>query len=257
MDTKVIVITGASGGIGAALARYLGKQGHHLVLGARRQKELEQVAKQSGTRALAVVTDVTKRSNVEHLRDEALKQFGHIDVWVNNAGRGIGKKVLDLTEDDVNQMVDINLKSFLYGMQTIVPHFQQRDKGQLINVSSFLGRVPYVSFTSIYSAVKSALNSLTTCLRIDLKEAYPDIHVSLIMPGIVSTDFSRNAIGAQPAAAPERRAIKEEGQTAEEVAAIIASVIEKPVAEMYTKPELAKIVQLYYKDPAAFGQKSK
>jgi short-subunit dehydrogenase len=92
-------------------------------------------------------------------------------------------------------MMSVNLKSVLYGMQAIVPYFQQEGKGHVINVSSFLGRVPLVTFRSIYSAAKAALNVLTANLRMDLQEHYPDIHVSLVMPGMVLTDFHKNALG--------------------------------------------------------------
>ena len=130
---KIIVITGASGGIGAALARELAKGGHKLALAARRREELEQVAHEveeaGAAAALAVSTDVTRRDQVERLRDHALEEFGRIDVWVNNAGRGIGKKVLDLTDADFDEMMTVNVKSALYGMQAVVPHFQERGAG--------------------------------------------------------------------------------------------------------------------------------
>jgi NADP-dependent 3-hydroxy acid dehydrogenase YdfG len=255
MDSKVIVITGASGGIGAALAKHLGKQGHSLALGARRQQELEQVARESGSKAVAVFTDVTRRSNVEHLRDEALDKFGHIDVWVNNAGRGIGKRVMELTDSDVNDIFTTNFMSVFYGIQTIIPHFQQRGKGHLINVSSFLGKVPYVPFTSIYGASKSAVNAITGNLRTDLAAGYPDIHVSLVLPGIVKTDFSKNSLSAKAETDIARKDIKERPQTAEELAVIIASLIEKPVNEVYSRPELAERVLEYYRNPAGFEMK--
>ena len=116
-----------------------------------------------------MVTDVTKRKDVERLRDAALKKFGHVDVWVNNAGRGIGKNVMELTDEDLDEMIRVNVKSVLYGMQAIVPHFQQRGKGHLINVSSFLGRVPLAAFRSAYNAAKHAVNALTANLRMDLR----------------------------------------------------------------------------------------
>lgn len=193
MDSKVVVITGASSGIGAALAKNLGAKGHRLVMAARREELLKQVAKETRTKAIPVVTDVTRRSDVEHLRDVALAQFGHVDVWVNNAGRGITKPVMDLTDDEVNEILQVALKSVLYGMQTIIPHFQERGDGHLINVSSFLGRVPLVSSRSIYNASKSGVNVLTANLRMDLKARYPRIHISLVMPGIVDTDFHQVA----------------------------------------------------------------
>src|SRR3954469_4507910 len=195
---KVIVITGASGGIGAALARELGKAGHRLVLAARRREELEAVAREAAEDAIAVPTDVTQREEVERLRDRALEARGRIDVWVNNAGRGISKRVMELTDADFDEMMAVNVKSALYGMQAVVPHFQQRGSGHLINVSSFLGRVPLVPIRSAYNAAKAALNALTANLRVDLKAEYPDIKVTLVMPGMVATEFGRNAIGSPP-----------------------------------------------------------
>src|SRR5262249_49638962 len=107
---KNIVITGASGGIGAALAAHLGSQGHRVALAARREGELNAVAARAGSGAVVVPTDVTKRADVERLRDRAIATLGHVDVWVNNAGRGITKPVLDLTDDELDQMMAINVK---------------------------------------------------------------------------------------------------------------------------------------------------
>src|ERR1700729_443952 len=116
MDT-VVVITGASAGIGAELARQLGRSGAKLGLAARRQTELQAVARDCGAQALAVVTDVTRRAEVERLRDEVLARFGRIDVWVNNAGRGVSRSVAELTDEDVDAMWRDNFKSALYGIQ--------------------------------------------------------------------------------------------------------------------------------------------
>src|SRR5439155_20685387 len=140
-------------------------------------------------------TDVTRRADVERLRDRALASFGHVDVWINNAGRGIRKNVLELTDEDVDAIMAVNVKSALYGMQAIVPHFIQRGRGHLINVSSFLSRVPLATFRSAYKAAKAALNALTANLRMDLAAAHPNIRVSLVMPGMVTTEFDRNALG--------------------------------------------------------------
>jgi NADP-dependent 3-hydroxy acid dehydrogenase YdfG len=249
-SSKVIVITGASSGIGAALAERLGGQGHRLALAARREEELTKVAERSGAGALAVVTDVRRRSDVENLRDRTVEAFGHVDVWVNNAGRGIGKRVLDLTDEDFDEMFTVNTKSALYGMQAIVPHFMARGAGHLINISSFLGRVPVATVRSAYSAAKAALNSLTANLRMDLRQEYPDIQVSLVMPGIVLTEFARNALGGTPGTAPPAGAMKP--QTVDEAVAAIAGVIDQPVPEMYTNPALAEVARRYYEDVAAF-----
>src|SRR5919198_708807 len=166
---KTVVITGASGGIGAALAIELGRQGHRLALAARRDAELQAIARQTGAQTIVVPTDVTRRADVEHLRDCALSLFGHVDVWVNNAGRGMTKPVLELTDEDLDVMMAVNVKSALYGMQAIVPHFIERGAGHVINVSSFLSRVPFATYRSAYNAAKAALNALTANLRMDLR----------------------------------------------------------------------------------------
>src|SRR5438105_3676066 len=178
---KSIVITGASAGIGAAIARRLGRDGNKLALAARREDLLREVARESAPDALAVVADVTRREDVERLRDEALRAFGGVDVWINNAGRGISRSVLDLTDDDLDEMMRVNVKSALYGMQTVVPYFLERGRGHLINISSFLGRVPIAAHRSAYNAAKAALNALTATLRADV--GGKGVEVSLVMPG--------------------------------------------------------------------------
>lgn len=249
-QSRVVVITGASGGIGAALARHLGGAGHRVVLAARREAELERVAGDIGGETLPVVTDVTRRADVERLRDRALEHFGRVDVWVNNAGRGITRSVLDLTDEDVDEMMAINVKSALYGMQAIAPHFVERGNGHLINVSSLLGRVPLANHRSAYNAAKAALNALTANLRVDLR-AHPGVHVTLVMPGLVSTGFNTNALGGA-AQQPPPGAVAVGVQTPEEVAAVIAGVIEQPVPEVYTNPSTIAMVRSYYEDVGAF-----
>lgn len=247
MEPRVVVITGASGGIGAELARQLGRGGHHVVGAARGEEALRIVMRETASDAQAIIADVTQRADVERVRDEALRIFGKVDVWVNNAGRGITRSVLELTDDDIDQMITVNLKSALYGMQAIVPHFQERGEGHLINVSSMLGRVALAPFRSAYSASKAALNTLTSNLRMDLRATHPKVHVSLVMPGIVSTDFAKNAVGDTLQTPPNVPS-----QTAAEVAAVIVSLIERPVAEVYTTPALAATARKYYEDVGAF-----
>lgn len=251
MSQKVVVITGGSAGIGAALARLLGSQGHRLVLAARREPELQEVARTAGQDAVTVVADVTKRDDVNRIRDEAITNCGHIDVWISNAGRGIVRPVLELTDDDVDQMVKINVKSVLYGMQAVIPHFQERGHGHLINVTSFLARVPWVTFRAAYSAAKAAVDVLTTNLRMDLSEKYPDIHVSLAIPGLVLTDFGKNVIGTPP---PRPPSVPPNAQTPEDVASAIASLIDHPRSELYTNPTSPDLVRRYREDPDAFIQ---
>jgi short-subunit dehydrogenase len=135
-------------------------------------------------------------------------------------------------------------------MQAILPHFMERGQGHLINVSSFLGRVPLATFRSVYNAAKAALNALTANLRMDLRAEYPNIHVSLVMPGAVSTGFSANALHA-----PETARAMTGAQTAEEVAAAMVALIDNPVAEIYTNPDVQlEQVKRYYADISAFEE---
>jgi short-subunit dehydrogenase len=249
---RVVVITGASSGIGAALARQLGEAGDRVVLAARREPELRAVAAGLND-SLVVPADVTVRADVDKIRDEAIAKFGHVDVWVNNAGRGISKPVLELTDADVDQMVLINVKSALYGMQAIVPHFIERGRGHVLNVSSFLGKAPVAAIRSAYSAAKAMLNSLTANVRMELAK-YPDIHVTLVLPGLVATDFARHAVGGTLVGVAPPGAVS--SQTAEEAAAAIAAALDRPVGEVYTNPVLHGMAVQYVQDVAAFERRA-
>jgi len=249
---KSIVITGASAGIGAAIARRLGRDGNKVALAARREEQLRGVAADCGPDAIAVVADVTRRDDVERLRDEAIAAFGGVDVWINNAGRGISRSVLDLTDADLDEMMLVNVKSALYGMQAIVPYFIERGHGHLINISSFLARVPIAAHRSAYNAAKAALNALTANLRADV--ASKGIEVSIVMPGLVSTDFARNVIGTPSAVPPQwTPAMSMKPQTAEEVADVVADVIAHPRAEVYTNPASPEMARRYFEGLGAIG----
>jgi NAD(P)-dependent dehydrogenase (short-subunit alcohol dehydrogenase family) len=241
LHDRVVVVTGASGGIGAALAELLGRRGARPVLAARREPELAAAAARSGPQALAVVADVTRREDVERVLAVALARFAHVDAWVNNAGRGITRPVAELTDDDFDEMMRVNVKSALYGMQAVLPHFQARGRGHIVNVSSLLGRVPFASRRSAYSAAKHALNALTANLRMDLREAYPDIHVSTVSPGVVATDFGLHALGG----GPDSRSMPF-AQPVEEVAEVIAGVLAEPRPDVYTRPEARRMVAGYF-----------
>ncbi len=253
MTDNVVVVTGASEGIGAAIAERLSRGGSSVVLAARREKRLREVASRAGSRTLAVPTDVRNRDQVDRLRNEAIAAFGRIDVWINNAGRGITRPVLDLSDEDFDEMMSINVKSALYGMQSIVPHFMERGSGHLINMSSFLGRVPIATHRSAYNAAKAALNALTANLRMDLALKYPGIQVSLVMPGLVSTNFADNVLGGggpRPWAAGGPVVV----QSPDEVAEIVSDLIDKPVPEIYTNPASAAVARRYCEDIAGFEE---
>lgn len=231
-EGKVVVITGASAGIGAALAEEIVRRGGQVVLAARRRPLLEALVGRLGGAAHAVPTDVTERAQVAHLLEEAVTCCGAVDIWVNNAGHGITRSFAELTEEDVDVMMRDNLKSALFGMQVALGHFTTRGGGAIVNVSSMLARTPLAPFRSAYSASKAALNSLTESLRAELAEKGSPIRVVCVMPGVVATDFGSRALHG----GPDSRALPY-AQPVEEVAGIIADAALTADGDVYTRPE--------------------
>lgn len=238
---RVVVVTGASAGIGACLAEQIAAKGGKQVLLARRDKELSEVAGRCGEDALAVVADVTRREDLSRALEAAIERFGHVDVWVNNAGRGISRPVSELTDEDFDEMMLVNTKSVLWAMQTVLPHYRERGAGHIINVSSLLGRLPLAPIRSAYSAAKHALNALSSSLRLELRDTDPGIHVSVVSPGVVATEFGLRARhgGYDSRGMPG-------AQSPEEVAEVIVDVIEHPRADAYTRPIYRDLVASYY-----------
>lgn len=241
MDAKVIVITGASGGIGAATAELLAKRGMSVVLVARRKEVLGAVAARCGEPALAVVADVSARENVRRVVSTALDRFGRIDVWINNVGRGISRPPSEVTDEDVDEVMRLNVLPALYGMQEVLPHFKSRGTGQVINISSLLGRVPFAVNRSAYCGAKHFLNALTANFREEVQASHPGIQVSLVSPGVVRTDFGLNALHG----GPDSRQLPE-SQSAEEVAEVIAGVIESREPDVYTRKGVQSRIAGYY-----------
>jgi len=241
MKETVVVITGASSGIGAALAELLSSRGASVVLAARRIEALQAVAARCGKNALAVAADVTRREDVRRVRDEALARFERIDVWVNNAGQGITRVPSALTDEDIDQMMLQNVKSALYGMQEVLPHFKERNAGHVINISSLLGRNPYVMPRAAYSGAKHFLNALTANFRMEVQQTHPGIRFSLVSPGVVATDFGLNARhgGNDSRSFPD-------AQPVAEVAAVIAGVIESKRPDVYTRRGARERILNYY-----------
>jgi NADP-dependent 3-hydroxy acid dehydrogenase YdfG len=246
MQDKVVVITGASSGIGAALAELLASRGASVVLVARREDALREVAAQCGAQSLAIVADVTRRDQVRDVVGQAIERFGHIDVWVNNVGKGISKAPSQLTDDDVDEIMRVNIKTVLYGTQEVLPHFKSRSAGQVINISSMLGRMPFPVFRSAYNGAKHFLNALTTNFRTEVQETHPGIQFSLVSPGVVRTEFGKNALHG----GPDSRSLPD-SQSAEEVAEVIASVIESRKPDVYTRRGAHDRVVKYYEELGA------
>jgi short-subunit dehydrogenase len=241
MNEKVVVITGASSGIGAAAADLLAKQGMSLVLVARRKDALEEVAGRCVGRARPLVADVSRRAEVRRVVDEAVAGFGHIDVWINNVGQGISRSPSELTDEDIDEVMRVNVKSALYGMQEVLPHFKSRNAGHIINISSLLGRVPFAVIRSAYCGAKHFLNALTATFRAEVRTTHPGIQFSLVSPGVVRTGFGMNALHG----GPDSRQLPD-SQSAEEVAAVIAQVIESRQPDIYTRKGSQDRIAAYY-----------
>lgn len=241
MQNTVIVITGASAGIGAATAERLARDGVSLALVARREDALAAVCERCGPRALAIVGDMTSRTDVRGAVSTAIARLGHIDVWINNVGQGITRQPSELTDEDIDEMMQVNVKSALYGMQEVLPHFKERGRGHVINVSSMLGRVPFATFRSAYNGSKHFLNALTANFRDEVKATHPDIQFSLVSPGVVFTEFGLRARhgGVDSRTLPQ-------GQGPEAVAEVIASVVKSRRPDVYTRPGARQMIVDYF-----------
>lgn len=240
-EEAVVVITGASGGIGAAAARELARRGARLALVARRPDALATVVAGCGARAHGVVADLTVRAEAARVLAESEARFGVVDVWINNVGQGITRNPSELTDDDIDTMIRVNVKSALYGMQAVVPYFQRRGRGHVITISSMLGRVPQRVFRSAYNGAKHFLNALVANYREEVRATHPDIVFSLVSPGAVRTEFGANAVHGGPLSTQLADA-----QDPDEVAGVIADVVASRREDVYTRAGYHERVVAYY-----------
>lgn len=202
--TKVVVITGASSGIGQATARLLAGQGYRVMLGARRGETLSALTKEisvAGEQAAFRVTDVTRRSDVEALVNGAVEHFGQVDAIVNNAGIGPISRFDELRVDDWDAMIDVNLRGTLYGIAAVLPLFTQQKRGHVINVISTAG-IKILPTMGVYAATKNAVRTLTEGLR---QEAGPHLRVTEVSPGMVATSFGDSITEAKTRQEIEKR----------------------------------------------------
>jgi NADP-dependent 3-hydroxy acid dehydrogenase YdfG len=197
---KVVVITGASSGLGEATARHLASLGAHLVLGARRQDRLEALAadiRGAGGKAEIVVTDVTRKQDVAALVQAALTHFGRLDVMINNAGLMAVAPLTELKVDEWESMLDINVKGVLYGIAAALPVFQKQDSGHFINIASVAGLKVFGNAT-VYSATKFAVRTISEGLR---AEVGGKIRSTVISPGAVESELKHGSSHAESASA--------------------------------------------------------
>ena len=189
IDGKVVVITGASSGLGEATARHLSAQGAIVVLGARRLDRilaLKQSLAGPDNKAMAVQTDVTQREQVKQLVELAVRSYGRIDVMINNAGLMPHSPLERLKIDDWDRMIDVNVKGVLYGIAAALPHMTRQLSGHIINVSSVAGHVVRPG-SAVYAATKHAVRALSEGLRQEVKPY--NIRTTVISPGAVATEL--------------------------------------------------------------------
>ena len=187
---KVIVITGASSGIGAETASVLAREGAKVALGARRQERLEALAQEirkDGGTAVVQETDVTRRSDVDRLVQRATDELGPVDVMINNAGIMPVAPMAMVRVDEWDQMIDVNVKGLLYGIAAVLPRMIERQRGHIINVASVAGHKVLPNFT-VYCATKHAVRAISEGLRAE----HPDIRVTIVSPGLIATELENS-----------------------------------------------------------------
>jgi short-subunit dehydrogenase len=228
---KVIVITGASSGIGRMTAQTLAKAGAKLVLAARGKDSLQETAREceeAGAQVIAVPTDTTDRKAVDQLMRRALESFGQVDVWINGAAVSLFGKFDQTPEDAFRQVVETDFFGYVNGARVALPHFKERRQGTLINIASIVAHTPQ-PYTSAYVTSKAAVRALGESLRMELAlDQFKDIHVCTVMPATIDTPLFQHAGNYAG------RAVKamEPVHRPEEVARVIKGLIVRPRREV-------------------------
>jgi len=235
--SKVILITGASSGIGEATARHLAAAGHRVVLGARRTERLVQLAaeiREAGGSADVGRLDVTSLESMQEFVAFALDCHGQIDVLLNNAGVMPLSKLDALKIDEWNQMIDVNIRGVLHGIAATLPHMQARRSGQVINIAS-IGAYTVSPTAAVYCATKFAVAAITEGLR---QEVGGDIRVTLVSPGVVESELAESI--SDPLARDTMRDFRKVAIKPEAIARAIGFAIDQPadvdVSELIVRP---------------------
>lgn len=237
IKNKVVVITGASSGIGEATARLLAEKGAHVVLGARRTERLAELCKElvaAGGSAHYQAVDVTDRANVQAFVDYAVNEFGRVDVIVNNAGVMPLSRLDALKVSEWDQMIDVNIRGVLHGIAAGLPLMQKQQSGQFINIAS-IGAYAVSPTAAVYCATKYAVRAISEGLR---QEAGADIRVTVISPGVTESELA-DSISDEGGRA-EMREFRKIAIPALAIARAIAYAVEQPadvdVSELIVRP---------------------
>jgi NADP-dependent 3-hydroxy acid dehydrogenase YdfG len=244
IQDKVVIITGASSGIGEATAKELASKGAKLVLAARREerlKKLQEEIQNEGGQAIYKVTDVASQEQVEELAKYTLEEYGKIDVMVNNAGVMPLSPISQLKVKEWDTMIDVNIKGVLYGIAAVLPFMRERKEGHIINVSSIAGHLVFPA-SSVYSSTKFAVRAITEGLR---REEYSNnIRTTIISPGTIDTELL-DAISDLELKSASVEANKKVQIEPASIARAIAFAIEQPsdvaINEMIIRPTIQEL----------------
>ena len=237
MTNKVVVVTGASSGIGQATALRLGGEGYRVLLAARRTDRLEDIAAKinaDGGTAVARAVDVTDRADVAALVDAVVAEFGSLDVFVNNAGVMPLSRLDALLVDEWDQMIDVNIRGLLHGIAATLPHFKRQAGGHFVTIAS-IGAHEVVQTGAVYCASKYAAWAITEGLRL---ESDPSIRVTTISPGVVESELADSI--SDPTAQEAMRTYRAISIPADAIANAISYAIGQPpdvdVNEIIVRP---------------------
>ncbi|RFA26387.1 oxidoreductase [Alkalilimnicola ehrlichii] len=222
--SKVILLTGASSGIGEATARLLAKQGHRLVIGARRTERLgalAQAMRAEGGNVEYRLLDVTQREDVQAFADAALEMHGRIDVIINNAGVMPLSPLASLKVEEWDRMIDVNIRGVLHGIAAVLPTMQAQGGGQVINISS-IGGLYVVPTGAVYCATKFAVRAISDGLR----QENDKLRVTCVYPGVVESELADTITDA--GAAEAMKSFRQIALKPDAIAAAIAHVIAQP-----------------------------
>ena len=224
---KVVVITGASSGMGEAAAKHLATLEATVVLGARRADKIEKLAKdiqETDGKALAVTVDVTNLEQVKNLVDTAIQQFGRVDVILNNAGIMPLSPMDRINVEEWNRMIDVNIKGVLNGIAAVLPYMKEQKSGQIINTSSVAGHKVFYG-SAVYSATKYAVRALTEGLRMEVKPY--NIRTTIVCPGAVKTELLEH-ISEEDIQKANKDYVGEVGISPDSFARVVAFAISQP-----------------------------